>query len=396
MSVAPPPSADCYSLLSGAGPAAIASIRVRGPGLAALLAGHLKPAGRRPLVPMQDGAVRYAELHDAGDPLDDVVLFLTRSRGDWEAHIHLHGSPGVIERCCELLERAGFQRDDAAAESLWPAETHLHAEAYALLPEMLTLHGARWLLAQADLLAGEAHSLQATSDLPAARRRCEQLLARAPLVDWFRCPLRVALVGPPNAGKSTLANALAGGAVSIVSDRPGTTRDWVEVPGEVTGFPVLWIDTAGLRAADEPLEQEGIRRSLELLDAETHCLLVLDGSDPDTAGTIQNLPWDRLRPLAVALNKADRDEAPRQVPAAIPAAFRPRASPSSARRGDGVAELAERVVAAAGRSESILADTAPFRPRQVRILQSAAAAESPKVLSELMLELLWGAASSPP
>ena len=75
--------------------------------------------------------------------------------------------------------------------------------------------------------------------------------------------MRVAIAGPPNAGKSTLFNRLARREAAIVSPFPGTTRDVLEVHLDLAGYPVTVLDTAGIRETDDPVEQEGVRRASE-------------------------------------------------------------------------------------------------------------------------------------
>jgi tRNA modification GTPase len=91
------------------------------------------------------------------------------------------------------------------------------------------------------------------------------------------------VIGPPNAGKSSLVNALARRDVAIVSEQPGTTRDVIEVKLDLGGYAVVLADTAGLRESAEPVEQEGIRRAWARADAADLRLLVLDamGSNSD-------------------------------------------------------------------------------------------------------------------
>jgi tRNA modification GTPase len=108
----------------------------------------------------------------------------------------------------------------------------------------------------------------------------------------------VAVIGPPNAGKSSLVNALARRDIAIVSASPGTTRDIIEVKLDLAGYAVVLADTAGLRESTEPIEREGIRRTKERAAASDFRLLVLDGSNP-----IMELGG--LEPDLVVRNKAD-------------------------------------------------------------------------------------------
>jgi tRNA modification GTPase len=114
----------------------------------------------------------------------------------------------------------------------------------------------------------------------------------------LRDGLHVAVIGPPNAGKSSLVNALTQRDVVIVSEVPGTTRDIVEVRLDLLGYPVVLADTAGLRETGDAVEREGVRRALSRADAADLRLLVLDGALPRPA----ELPAADI----VVLNKADR------------------------------------------------------------------------------------------
>ena len=89
---------------------------------------------------------------------------------------------------------------------------------------------------------------------------------------------RIALIGAPNAGKSSLLNRLAGREAAIVTDRPGTTRDVIEVPVVIAGFKALYADMAGIRETDDPIEIEGVRRARAWADAADLRLWVVDGS----------------------------------------------------------------------------------------------------------------------
>ena len=91
--------------------------------------------------------------------------------------------------------------------------------------------------------------------------------------------LRLAIIGPPNAGKSSLINALARRDIAIVAETPGTTRDVITVRLDLGGYPLHVADTAGLREACDPIEAEGVRRARAEAAASHLTLLVLDGSD---------------------------------------------------------------------------------------------------------------------
>lgn len=124
------------------------------------------------------------------------------------------------------------------------------------------------------------------------------------------------VAGPPNAGKSSLVNLLSRKPVSIVSPEPGTTRDVLETPVDLAGFPALLSDTAGLREGMGPVEQEGVRRARERLEQADLILAVLDASDLASPSSCNFLdvvvnpaagrsPDGNSQRLVLVLNKSD-------------------------------------------------------------------------------------------
>jgi tRNA modification GTPase len=122
---------------------------------------------------------------------------------------------------------------------------------------------------------------------------------------YLREGLRVALVGPVNSGKSSLFNAILKRERALVTPHPGTTRDTLEESIQVAGFPLVLIDTAGIRETEEPVEKLGVERSLEAARRADGTILVYDGTGGwgrDEEAAQAALP---KRPLAVLANKAD-------------------------------------------------------------------------------------------
>ncbi|XP_049496140.1 tRNA modification GTPase GTPBP3, mitochondrial isoform X2 [Panthera uncia] len=132
----------------------------------------------------------------------------------------------------------------------------------------------------------------------------------------LRSGAHVVVAGPPNAGKSSLVNLLSRKPVSIVSPEPGTTRDVLETPVDLAGFPALLSDTAGLREGAGPVEQEGVRRARERLEQADLILAVLDASDlasPSSRNFLDTVvapagagsPNGNSQRLLLVLNKSD-------------------------------------------------------------------------------------------
>jgi tRNA modification GTPase len=132
-----------------------------------------------------------------------------------------------------------------------------------------------------------------------------ELLRTASEGQILRRGIRAAIVGRPNAGKSSLLNQLLGRDRAIVSPIPGTTRDTIEETANIRGLPVVFIDTAGLREARDEIEQEGVRRSHESLARAEFILHVLDGSEPLTAADEKYLAEFAGKKRILVVNKVD-------------------------------------------------------------------------------------------
>ena len=183
----------------------------------------------------------------------------------------------------------------------------------------------------------------------------------------LRAGFSVAILGAPNAGKSSLLNRLAGRAAAIVSARAGTTRDVIEVHLDIAGWPVTIADTAGLRESTDEVEGEGVRRALAQAESADLALVVLDGAC-----------WPAVdrRSLALAsdaallvLNKIDL------LPGAPPATVEGRAAlPVSCRTGAGIDTLVASLAAAIERRYPIAAEPALTRARHRQALADCRAA----------------------
>ncbi len=157
--------------------------------------------------------------------------------------------------------------------------------------------------------------------------------------------LTLAIVGRPNAGKSSLFNRLVERDRAIVTAMPGTTRDLVTERISLDGIPLELVDTAGLREAHEEVEQLGIARSREALADAALVLVVLDATEPLNDEERALLAAAEGRPTLVAVNKSDLAASGPDLSAAQAAGLT--ALPTSALTGEGIAALRERIVALA-------------------------------------------------
>ena len=348
-----------YALSSGKPPAGIGVIRVTGPQVQAVLEAL---AGR---VPRARLATRAVFRDAAGAMLDDgLVLFFPGPRsvtGEDLAEFHCHGGKAVVaavERAiggvpgCRAAQAGEFTRrafangriDLAEAEGLGDlleAETELQRQsAVQLATGAFSRQIEDWrerllrLSAQVEAVLDfdDEDDVGGLSDSFAeeVRRLAGELgtVLEAPRAEVLKEGYRVALAGPPNAGKSTLFNALTDSEAAITADIAGTTRDVLTQSVAVAGIPFTFVDMAGLRdeaSASDAIEAIGIQRAgAEIARADRVLWLGVEGEGPDGA-------WE----IAA---QCDRDDNP------------PKRAPDyrvSAVTGEGLAELREALIAGA-------------------------------------------------
>lgn len=293
-------------LLTPSGVAAIAVVRLSGPGVGAFLAGHFSR-------PVAAGRCVHGELTDGAATLDDPVVVLFPDGG---ADISLHGGQWVVQSVLALAQKEGFELSDADPPiSLEAVEgsTLLEKEVNAHLPRARTELGVRVLLNQA---ATWEQLVRRATPGPGERAQLARWLQKAEgikaeigaiLADrslhWLLNPPRVAIIGAPNVGKSTLANRLFAQERVITADMPGTTRDWVGEIANLDGLAVMLVDTPGIRQSDDPIESEAIARSGEQIQSADLVVVVLDSARPlegEQAAVLEAWP-DALR----VANKTD-------------------------------------------------------------------------------------------
>ncbi|TWT43959.1 tRNA modification GTPase MnmE [Phycisphaerae bacterium RAS1] len=386
-----------YQLLTGAGPAGVAVIRLMGD-CSEFFRRHvrLRLAGGIPdwQSLCDTRRVLRADLVETdGEPLDDILLSVHAAQ-PLDLRLHLHGGPWLVRTASERMRASGMT-EAAAPQALWDCADAIAREAFDALPRMATLRGARWLLSQVDLLRSALDRLANQERDDDARRECREIAGRAGIIDWFARPLRIVLAGPPNAGKSTLVNALAGSNVSIVSPTPGTTRDWVEAPGELDGYPALWIDTAGLRTTDDSLEVAGIERTHELIRRADAVVVVLDAASAAAEERAAFIcAYADVRPTCVAFNKSDlltaRPTTLAELAQSLPKLWRAAARLVSGLRGEGLPDLRASLCRELGRTDDLLALPAAFASRQAILLQQAHAAADRKSFMERILRTISG------
>lgn len=301
------------SVLTPTGSSAIAVLGIAGPRAFEVLGTLFRAHRGKPI--SESKAIPAFWFGTLGDSIGDEVILVRKAAQEFE--VHCHGGPRVVDWLLTLLAAQGFSR---GTWNDW-ATPFVDAAAAALLPFARTLRTASILLDQAN-----GAYLRALENQEEERHNLDRY---ADVGKHLVEPWLVAIAGAPNAGKSTLMNAMAGYTRSVVSPVAGTTRDVVSVALAFDGWPVDLIDTAGLRIAPDELEGEGVRRAQEVISQADLCLWVVDATHP-----IQPEMALSTRMLTV-LNKCDLTE--------ISADSLPEAIRISAATGMGLTTLIDRI-----------------------------------------------------
>ena len=334
-----------FALSSGAGRAGIAIVRVSGPAAATAvtaLAGLTEP-------PPPRHAARVRLRDSAGKTIDEALCLWFPAphsfTGEDVGEFHVHGSGAVVSRLLEelgsfsglrLAEAGAFTRRafengkldltqvegladliDAETEAQRrQAQRALDGEAGALYRGWTTrltralAHVETAIDFPDDVPPGEFDRAMATETMGLGEQ-IKRHLEGYRGAELVRDGVHVAIVGPPNVGKSSIINRLSGRDAAIVAPEAGTTRDVVEVAIDVAGVRVWLADTAGLREAAAPVEQEGVRRARAAAENADVQLVVFDAQDLEASEIeAKGLVGDRAILVANKLDLLERERGP--------------------------------------------------------------------------------------
>ena len=327
------------AIATGHSPTAIGIVRVSGEGCFALCDKVFRAANGRPFSEQPSHKMAFGEMLDARGRVIDQGLAVRfpgphSYTGEDSAEFHCHGSPVVLRELLDALFAAGA-RQAKAGEFTQRAFLNgrldlTQAEAVIDLIDAETAAAARNAAAQLDgglrrvlepiqdALLDITSRFYAVVDYPdediedirpeqvaealsSAEAQLTALLATCQRGKVLKSGVRTAIVGRPNAGKSSLLNALAGYGRAIVTDIPGTTRDTVEESVLCGGVLLRLIDTAGIRDTADIVEQKGVERSRKALGSADLVLAVVDGSVPLTAEDLEVLRLAAESPRWIAV-----------------------------------------------------------------------------------------------
>ncbi|MEW6542693.1 MAG: tRNA uridine-5-carboxymethylaminomethyl(34) synthesis GTPase MnmE [Nitrospirota bacterium] len=331
------------------GEGGIGVLRISGEKAVEIAAGLVRLRSGKKLASIRSHTLSHADILDLSQTggrspgvVDEALVAVMRAprsyTGEDVVEIHCHGGALVLQTVCDALLRLGAR---LAEPGEFTKRAFLNGrldltQAEAVLDTIRSRTAGSLRLAQAQLrgsLSDEINRLREAlvpllAQVEAAIDFTEEDIAfiqPQELADGLRQAgeavtrliesskeglvlregVAAAIVGQPNVGKSSLLNALLQTDRAIVTPIPGTTRDVLEETVNIRGVPVRLLDTAGVRSTDDPVEQEGVKRSQAAMEQADLLVIVLDGSSPLTEADRQLLVRSREKKRLVAVNKSD-------------------------------------------------------------------------------------------
>lgn len=369
-------SGNWAALLTPPGVGAIAVIRIAGPDALRIIGELFQPvqrlrASKEAGAVLDSDALRYGRILIDGEVVDDVIACRVSTIDLPIVDLSTHGGVRVVERVLEAIEQRGARvtSADALPAVAWPADTLIEEEIVRAWSLAKTTRAVRFLAWQQRSLVA---ALMNTADLcetdcDAAAKAMRAMLGGFRAAQFLASEATVAIVGPPNSGKSTLFNRLVGRDATIVSQLAGTTRDWVEASIDVGGVPIRLIDTAGLHDEAGDLEEQAIEAGRRAAATADLTVIVFDGSQPRPDGSGSFTSMLSTAACLTVWNKSDLPRSPNEAgDARVEVAV-------SARTGDGVESLTTAMLKCLGFDE--FQDAAPtfFTGRQARVSRAVLA-----------------------
>ena len=346
-----PPQGDTIAAIATApGVGAVGIVRLSGPD-AYRIGSKLFTPQRGPLVThLPAGRITYGRVTDGAELIDESLLLTFRAphsyTGEDVLELQTHGGPAVLRRVLDLCVRYGARlaqpgeftlraylsgrldlvqaeavlelvnaQSDSARRSAALGLSKVLSEQLGLIQDDITqVYGN--LQAMFDYPDEGVPEAEFAAPLRRAVARIDKLLGTAKAGRVAQRGARLALIGRPNAGKSSLLNALLGYGRSLVSDTPGTTRDYLEAPLDILGVPVTAIDTAGIRETSDAVEASGVKLAKNIAQNADLSLLLLDTSQELESSDL-NLAQD-LDPARLLVLASKTDLGPVWAAASLP------------------------------------------------------------------------------
>jgi tRNA modification GTPase len=388
---------DCFAAqMTGTGSGAIATVQLFGESAREILAEIFEPTGTKP-VGFKTGRILLGAITDNSKTIDQVTI---GCEAPGLFAIHCHGNPLIVEMIMQRLQDCGATL--LTAEQLRAgiliaegSKNTIAVEAKLAQIQAQTLLGTKIIANQVDSgLGGKLRDWLAKIDetpLNEIKAEAVRILQASKVAKLIIYGCTAVLAGPPNSGKSTLLNRLAGRQKAIVTDVRGTTRDWVEATCQIGPLALTLIDTAGLEdeSAGPPDAVGAVaqRKTAEIIKKAELILLVLDNSRPAEQLGTQFIEGIAGKRIITILNKSDLPLRPdtSRPPNALSNAVR-----ISAKNGDGIENLKQQIQQTTGVGNIDPKQPICFTCRQRNLIEQLADAPSAQRGATIITELLDG------
>jgi tRNA modification GTPase len=385
------------AVMTGKGTGAISTIQVFGNTAEAVIKKIFKPAGEK-TVTFQTGRILLGTIVDATETIDHVTI---GCEGLDTFAIHCHGNPLIVEMIMQLLRQQGvtlLTADQLLTKTLAAQKqiNTLELEAKLTQPGAKTLEGTKLIANQIDggLNKKAAEWLKNINAISIDQIKIDagRILKNSRTAKLIITGCKAAIIGPPNTGKSTLLNCLAGRQKAIVTDIKGTTRDWVSTRCKIGPLSIELIDTAGLdeelaATPERVVEKASQQKSVEILDNADLVLLVLDNSQPVDQVDARLLEKIADKSVLIVLNKSD-------LPAKLDTGKLPKILANtvqiSAKFETGIEDLTGKIQQLAGVADFDLHTAVCITARQENLLKQLKNAKSKEQATSIITELLNG------
>jgi tRNA modification GTPase len=383
------------AVMTDKGTGAISTIQLFGGSAEAIMNEVFRPVGSKP-VKFETGQILLGVIHDGTKTIDQVTVGCEAPKS---FAISCHGNPLIVEMIMQLLQRCGAELVSAEKLLVKTLKAQKGVNAIAIEARLAqikakTLEGAKIIANQvtAGLTMKATGWLRQMNDkaFEAIKTEAEKILADSAPAKLIIAGCQVAIVGPPNSGKSTLLNRLSGWQKAIVTDIKGTTRDWVSAQCQIPPLAVELIDTAGLdeQLAATPkrtVERASQRKSLQVIKRADVVLLVLDSSRPAEQLGSRLVEKIARKKVVTVLNKRD-----------LPCAFDTNKLPTrlthivqiSAKFGTAMEALTKTIRQVCGVADFDLKTPVCFTSRQEKLLRQLTLAKSSRRAASIITELL--------
>jgi tRNA modification GTPase len=383
------------AVTTGKGTGAISTVQVFGDLAESIIKKIFRPAGEKPAI-FKPGKILLGTISDGTETIDQVTI---GCEGPGNFAINCHGNPLIVACLMQLLQSNGatlLTAEELLTKifSIEKASDTIALEAKLTQMQAKTIQGTKIIANQVD--AGLTKKIEEwlqninAISLKQIKADTEQVLKNTQPAKLIIFGCTAAIAGPPNTGKSTLLNFLAGKQKAIVTDIKGTTRDWVSAQCRVGPLSVELIDTAGLdekltAASEDTIEKASQQKAVELLDKADLILLVLDNSQTDNQLDESILEKIADKKVLTILNKSDlplrfdADKLPQILANTVQI---------STKFGNGIENLLKKIQQICGVFDFDLKTAVCFTNRQENLLKQLRKAKSKQQAVSVITELL--------